>query len=360
MAAPESLRHFSGLAVDLLAMGLLTVWCTTERRLALATTAFALTAIGVLAVAFLSAETEYNLKLHLPSLAGRITLPIEGTVSGQVNPNATAGAAVLVIPVVVALATLPRRPWRLLWGMRLSGSVAAIVASSLIVVMACRSAWFAAAIALCVVLARQIPGRRVRLALTVAALASVLLGATALFRWHPSSDIRAHALPWINRITWIDTYTTFATRTDVWHEACRRIGQSPILGIGINAFHEAHIGSPLDLVVPLAHAHNILFQVALDLGLAGLLVYIALMAAFWRRVVQASRGPSSIARRIALGSGFALLTVHLFGVADAIALGAKVGLFQWAAAGLVLAAWHIQQQVEREPVPALGGPGIGL
>jgi hypothetical protein len=49
----------------------------------------------------------------------------------------------------------------------------------------------------------------------------------------------------------------------------------------------------------------------------------------------------TVAGRIAAGAGFALVAVHLFGVGDAVALGAKVGAFQWFCAGLVLAAARV-------------------
>ena len=36
------------------------------------------------------------------------------------------------------------------------------------------------------------------------------------------------------------------------------------------------------------------------------------------------------------GAGLSLIAVHLFGLADAIALAAKVGAFQWLSGGLIL------------------------
>ena len=42
-----------------------------------------------------------------------------------------------------------------------------------------------------------------------------------------------------------------------------------------------------------------------------------------------------------MGSGLALVAVTLFGLADAVPLGAKIGILQWAAAGLILAAHHV-------------------
>jgi hypothetical protein len=44
-------------------------------------------------------------------------------------------------------------------------------------------------------------------------------------------------------------------------------------------------------------------------------------------------GPSALARHVAAGAGLSIVGIHFFGLADAVALGAKVGLFQWISPG---------------------------
>ena len=46
-----------------------------------------------------------------------------------------------------------------------------------------------------------------------------------------------------------------------------------------------------------------------------------------------------LGRLMAAGAALSLVAVHLFGLTDAIALGAKVGLFQWLCAGILIAEW---------------------
>ena len=92
----------------------------------------------------------------------------------------------------------------------------------------------------------------------------------------------------------------------------------------------------------IAHAHNILLQTALDIGLVGLAAYVGLLALLLVRADQAARGDNRFAARVAAGAGLSLIGVHLFGLGDAVSLGAKVGLFQWIAAGLVLGAAAVQ------------------
>lgn len=350
-AAPESLRHFAGLAAQVLLMAVLVVWCRGEELLVLAAAAFAVVAAAALVAGVLSSDTADNLKLRpfLPKMSVPVTIPIDGTDGGRVNPNAVAGTAVLVLPVVLAVAVLPRSGSRLRSILRSCGFVATSIALALVLLLASRSAWAALSAAGCALLYRRLSDWRLRLTLGGVLISVGVVTVWALFKWHPPLAVRVHELPELN---WINTYTSFAMRIEVWRDALIQLRQAPLLGIGINAFHSAHLGPPFDRVSVMSHAHNIFLQVALDLGIVGLLAYVALFGWLGKRALEASYGPNSVARRIALGAGLALLTVHVFGLGDAIALGAKVGVFQWAAAGLVLLAWRLQQSPLAQAQPS--------
>ena len=100
-----------------------------------------------------------------------------------------------------------------------------------------------------------------------------------------------------------------------------------------------------------------LLATALDLGLIGLFAYLSLMGYLLLRADEAARGPNALASRVAAGAGLALIGIHFFGVGDAVSLGAKVGLFQWLASGLILAAWQLQQSVSMGNPRELGDGG---
>jgi O-antigen ligase len=124
----------------------------------------------------------------------------------------------------------------------------------------------------------------------------------------------------------------FATRVwadDLW------------LGIGLNDFRHVY-ASAQGLGNTAAHAHNVFLQTGLDVGLIGLLAYCFVFGFLLVRADQAFRGPVAIARPIAIGAACSLIAVHLFGLADAVPLGAKIGVLQWMAGGLVLGAWRLQ------------------
>ena len=83
----------------------------------------------------------------------------------------------------------------------------------------------------------------------------------------------------------------------------------------------------------IAHAHNLFLQVALDTGLPGLCAYVSLLLIAIRVCWQRQRGPGADAA-LARGTLAALIAVHVFGLADAIAPGAKPGLLYWWLLGL--------------------------
>jgi O-antigen ligase len=141
-----------------------------------------------------------------------------------------------------------------------------------------------------------------------------------------------------------------ATRVDIWNRAVMMIGAFPLTGVGLNAFR-----SLLPLVAPspymspaidVAHAHNIFLQTALDLGLPGLCAYLALLGVALANCVHIANGASRVRRDVALALAANIAAVHLFGLTDAVPLGAKVGLLFWFTLGLI-AALHVREREAR-------------
>jgi putative inorganic carbon (hco3(-)) transporter len=148
-------------------------------------------------------------------------------------------------------------------------------------------------------------------------------------------------------------------RVEVWSRAIYGIEDFPLTGMGLNTFrHVLPVLYPLFSIGPevdLGHAHNEFLQAALDLGLPGLIAFIALyLGAFtmvghiWRAPIDLPTGhapddqppgrrPDRAAERrtFALGLGGALLAHLVYGLTDAIALGAKPGLVFWLVLGLI-------------------------
>lgn len=144
-------------------------------------------------------------------------------------------------------------------------------------------------------------------------------------------------------------------RLEVWSRAIYGIQDFPFTGMGMNAFRKVvNVLYPLFLVSPdtdIGHAHNEFLQAALDLGIPGLIAFIALyIGAFWmlweiwKNSVVEQDGILSVvgqdtilsyARPLVLGLGGGLLAHMLYGLTDAVALGAKQGLLFWMLLGLI-------------------------
>jgi len=129
-------------------------------------------------------------------------------------------------------------------------------------------------------------------------------------------------------------------RVEIWSRAIYGIQDFPFTGMGMNTFrHIVRILYPLFLISPdmdIAHAHNESLQAALDLGIPGLVAFLALqgMALYLAYCVFRSDAPTS-ARWTAAGALLGLIAHSVYGLTDAVALGAKPGIFFWILLGLV-------------------------
>lgn len=135
---------------------------------------------------------------------------------------------------------------------------------------------------------------------------------------------------------------TLASRMEVWQRGWMMVEDFPLTGIGLGTYNVvAHtlypffIASP-DEIVP--HAHNQLLEVAVDLGVPGFLLYVALLGGFFACAWRAYRSLDDLwARALIVGLVSGMLAHHVFGLTDAFILGTKPGLLMWIYFGIVAA-----------------------
>lgn len=336
--ASASTAHFAGACLGMLTMTTVGSSLTTIRRLAIAVAVFLLlaTVVHVVGIASLADWRHYDswlvlaataIGVDLPPLTGLTHLGLTGVSGGGVNPNALAGVALLFTPLALVLLWA----WR---GQQTAGLVVLVTAGLTICTgvltlaisssrMAAVSVW----LLLVGVLAygrqtwpvRVLVGALVVLPVLVISLAPTVVG----------RDVFATGAT--------SAWDSADSRRDVMTQAVTALSASPWLGIGLNSFrkvYRAPQGDPSDTEI--AHAHNIFLQTALDLGVPGSVVYWVMVVGWVRLAFRTTR--SQQARVVAVGAASSLLAIHLFGLGDAVALGAKVGLLQWALAGFILAA----------------------
>ena len=133
----------------------------------------------------------------------------------------------------------------------------------------------------------------------------------------------------------------------------------PLTGVGLNTFPVV-VEALYPLVLasadprPPPHAHNFLLQVGVDFGVPGIMAVLWLLAVVFRLLwktwpIEARRG-QWLATGIAGG-----LTGHLvFGLTDAVALGAKPGFLLWWAIGLAEIAWRAAHTWTRDECDSQG------
>jgi len=143
--------------------------------------------------------------------------------------------------------------------------------------------------------------------------------------------------------------TTLAGRMEVWSRALYGIQDFPFTGMGMNTFRRiVPVLYPLFIVSPdvdIAHAHNHLLQAALDLGIPGLIAYLALWLLAVVMIVQIWRSRAHVGQRVlALGISAGLLAYFIYGLTDVVTLGSKPGVVWWWLLALLTADWRLAQE----------------
>jgi putative inorganic carbon (HCO3(-)) transporter len=139
-------------------------------------------------------------------------------------------------------------------------------------------------------------------------------------------------------------------RLDIWSRAVFMLQDFPLTGIGMGTFTAvADKLYPFSINGPgsVTHAHNLFLQVGVDLGVPGLVCWLAgLLGAAgcgWRVYRQAD-APEAGALVSAGGVGAGLLAataaLALHGVFDAVTWGTRPALLVWGMWGLAAAAWR--------------------
>jgi O-antigen ligase len=259
-------------------------------------------------------------------------------VGGGVNTNALAATVLLVAPLgvsVLILRTREKADW-----LTLLPIATTLVVIGVVTLVACRSLSAGMAVWLILIgfLVRGMSSRRFRIVTSAIVVAPVLIASGSMLFQSEETVSRA-ASGWSR---------SARSRIPIMTHGLERWTESPWFGIGLNEFRSTYEGATDDTLPverkdegrDVAHAHNIFLQTALDVGAVGSAAYWGVLAFLLVQAGQAARGLSNECRSAAVGSAVSLVAVTLFGTLDAVPLGSKIGMFQWMASGLILAAWR--------------------
>lgn len=257
-------------------------------------------------------------------------LVIPGTVDGLIHPNELAGVLNWLIPLMLAcLIGLARYLWqKSKIGLFL---LAVSTAYSILILFATQSrgGLLGLGVGVVAVVAFYVSPRW-RIVLAVGSLVALVALGTHL---HNTLDQEVVG----------DTFD-LTGRFEIWSRALIAIADFPLTGMSMNGFRQVvHSLYPLFTIPPttdLGHAHNNLLQTALDLGLPGLISYLALWfisaALLWRTWKELLRRHARRHPYFALTAGLSgsLLSGWVFGVFDAVPLGARPAFIWWLLLGL--------------------------
>lgn len=362
----QTLPKATGLILGLAVWRYLMLAVRTRRTLAVAVAFCLVLGLGLSLVGIFGLQEQPKIPLLAVMNPFRgLALPGLGGLS--IHPNQLAALICLYLPLLVSLSFarlrlvsgeefassdadgLRRVGWQPTGGIPSRPTIAAgrvlliaasLLAAGLLILTQSRGGWIAALaglFALLVLWSLALPPTPARRWLRLAVVVWAVAGLAAVL-WIGPGVLRDL---WLNppAESAVGSLTTLNYRKELWPWAITAVGDFPFTGLGLGAFREVVFRLyPVALAAgqDVGHAHNIFLQTALDVGLPGLVVYLALLlvaaAAGWR-VARADAG----LRAVALGLLAGLFALHVFGLADALALGAKPGIMFWFALGLLAA-----------------------
>lgn len=317
----------------------------SERRLHYGAVAILLLALGLTGIGLIT--TRWNVKL--PQLAPLIDAVAQldrfaPAALGQTHPNRLAATAIMAYPLALVMLLSPRvrRFERLMW------LIGTLVLAGVLLLSQSRSAWVAmvvvtvfVVIALAVYHRDRIPRLLFAAALTLGVVAIVVLV------WRLPADLLQQIWTEPPRETAIGSLVTLNFRQEVWLWAITAIGDFAFTGSGLAAFpNVVHRLYPIAISAEYVgtHAHNIFLQTALDVGLPGLIAYLGVLLGatvmVWKLFWQRSTGAL-----LALGAWAGILALHVYGLTDAIEIGALSGILLWMQLGVITGAFALALSV---------------
>jgi putative inorganic carbon (HCO3(-)) transporter len=276
---------------------------------------------------------------------------------GGFHPNEVAGALLWVLPVYLSssiYAFFPRfgeskKNSPVLWIYRLSIWLGTIFVSAVFVLTQSRSGYLGLGIVCLVMLVIAIPKKRRKTFILGLLIIIVILGLILT-----QTEVFQNLEAWFSGSVLADgsglSLDSLEGRLEIWSRAIYGIQDFPLTGMGMNTFRSVvHVLYPLSLISPnsdFGHAHNEFLQAALDLGIPGLIAFLALyIISFWMLIqtwiISRDQGYTLAnpifppIKPMILGLSGGLLAHFFYGLTDAIALGAKPGILLWTLFGLI-------------------------
>jgi O-antigen ligase len=297
------------------------------------------------------------------------TAPLTAALGETMNPNILANALLVGMPLLLSLALFGG--WSRLrgWGQMLC-SVATLVVLLTLLLTDSRGAWMALAVILPLLLVLRWPTLAYAVPLLVMGVLTlgVLTGPQLL-----------------DQLTVGPSTSGFAQRVEIWQRGLWLIHSFPASGAGLGTFSRlVPVLNPYDLIsaeVSIPDAHNLPIQVGVDLGVAGLVAWLALTLLLgWMAAVafgrsrrwalaatlqppvadeeatarRAAQRAHALRRALAAGALASVVAGLVAGIFAAANWGVKPAFLPWLVGALIVLLYAQNEEQER----ITGAPGF--
>lgn len=359
-----TLDKATGLLLGLFVWRYLNRTIQTPKQWHLALLAFGILGLGFVSLGILNAGWIHKIDLLTPIISRLpnqiVALP--GQPGEGIHPNQTAGTMLFYFPLLWSV--LLGKQWNQRWqwwpwlGLTLAGTAVLLLTQS-------RSGWLGGAAAVYALVGLWAlsqpagsPARR-RLLLLLGAL--TLVGLAGLAVIGPERLVALWQDP--AQETAVGSLASLSFRQEVWRWTILAIQDFAFTGIGLGSFRRViRRLYPLNITpsYDVPHAHNIFLHTAVDIGIPGLIIYLALVGLVLALGWQAANHNAQL-RPYALGLTTGLIAFHIYGLGDVLALGSKTGLAFWFLMGLITTLYQISGAAEqartRAISPNVNAPG---
>lgn len=240
------------------------------------------------------------------------------------HPNQLGGFLALTIPPVAALAVSERTPW-----LRVAAYGLASAALLGLVLTYSRGAWVGTGAGLLALLPALRRG------------SWILPGAVLVGAFATSGAV----LERLGSITDADSDPAVTSRFDIMWASLDLVADNPFLGVGLGNFQAAY-GNLMVQNLPLLsyslgvppQAHNLFVNLAAEVGLVGLLAFVAMLAVTLFKVLRVYRTGSAQMRTLALGMAAGLLATLVHNLVDVTVYQGFVAILFFSYLGILDAA----------------------
>jgi putative inorganic carbon (HCO3(-)) transporter len=307
-------------------------WSRDRARLWWAVIVLIALGLGLALIAPFAVDWFRERKTFLPSALYRL-FPL--ILSDPVHPNVMAGALVTLIPLPLALfLSLPAVSRRQQF---LRGALLVICSLQILILLLTKSRGGYIALGAGLWLTLWLSGRRrwaIGLAL-VCVLVLVWLAIQPAVETQAGSGTSQAALD----------ASTWAFRQQVWYTALQVIGDFPFTGVGLGTFNDVAALLYGFYAPATPGTHNLYLQVAVDLGLLGLVSFLAMLLIVIWVAVKAYRSHDSVAegtmRAVASGGLAGMVATMAHGLVDSHTWGSKGAFIPWLVMGLLVALYSL-------------------